>query len=523
MKKYDIESIQLLMSNLQDDPELFAISYGGFPLWSIVKNRLFNALLDFFIKKREATIIKKIFPSYKAVIQQFFRLPVAYFEWFKIKHSLNNRKKSIAVLLIDGFFRNKNIDGVYVYPFGEEIQQSINCDFEIISIERNHRLPKRGKPFIRPSLSEDIVSLIIPLQHYFLKNKELEKKKEELLSFLNKKLVGQPSVFNVLEKELYSPMTDHLLYGFVIKKEKAKKILLRLNPFSLLLTAPVGLLWWVAAAKELNIRVIEYQHGVIHKFQPQYNWPTFLKTKKSNLLTPDTIFMWGNYWVEENLMLGFWNKEELISCGLTKIDLDREKYSELIQSSFTNSQKGLITYVYTSDEPIRTEAIKFLERFLSIVKNNNMLVKIVIKLHPYEDSEYKYYDNLKKMYPSFCEVYYHSEKKIYDLFVEASVHLSVYSASILESIALGRPTLILNLPGKEYSNNLIEKRVVRYAESPADLVNITELIKNNPMFWKEWIDDTTAYKDYFFSKNSAETSINYLNRVMSSKKVKSNY
>lgn len=514
MKKNDIESIQLLMSNLQDDPELFVISYGGFPIWSIVKNRLFTSLLDFFIEKREETVTEKIYSSYKAVIQQLFSLPVAYFEWFKIKHFLNNRKKSIAILLIDGFFRNKNEDGLYVYPFGEEIQQSSKCKFDIISIERNHRRPKKGKPFIRPSLCEDIVSFTIPIRHYFLKNKELVKKKEKLLSNLDKKLSAQPDVFDIIKHELFSPMTDHLLYGFVIKKEKAKKILLSINPFALLLTSPVGLLWWVAAAKELNIRVIEFQHGLIDKFQPQYNWPSFLKNKKSNLLTPDTIFMWGDYWIEENLLLGFWSKDELISCGFSKIDKDRKIYSDLIQSSFTNSKDEYITYVYTSIKPIRTEAIQFLNGFLSMIKENNLSVKIIIKLHPFEDSEYNYYYELAKMYPSFCEVYYHSEKKLYDLFVDSTVHLSVYSAAILESIELGRPTLILNLHGKEYFNNLIEKRVVRYAESPSDLFRINELIKNNSLFWKEWINDTTAYKGYFFSRNFVDSSVNYLNSIM---------
>lgn len=514
MQKNNIESIQQLISDIQDDPEIFSLNYCGFPLWSIVKNRLFNSLLNALIEKKVETIYEKIFSTYRAFIEQLCRLPIAYVQWFLIKISLNDRKKPTMVLLIDGFFRNKNENGSYEYPFGEEIQLSNKSKFDTISIERNHRRPKRGKPFISPNICEDIVSFTIPLRHYFLKNRELVKKKNKLLLILYKKLIDRPDIFNILKKELFSPMTDHLLYGFTIKKKKAKNILSCIKPFSLLLTAPVGLLWWVAAAKELNIRVIELQHGLIDKNQPQYNWSAFLKEGKSKLLTPDVILMWGNYWVDENLLLGFWRKDELISCGFTKLDKVREKYSNLIQSSLKDIHVDSIKYVYTSSKPIRNEAIAFLDEFINLIKKNNLSVKVIIKLHPFEDKEFSYYYKLKEKYFSFCEIYYHSDINIYDLFVESTVHLSVFSAAILESIELGRPTLILNLPGKEYFNNLIEKSVVRFAESPLDLLKINEQIKNNSSFWQQWIEDTTAYKEYYFSKDSTDSSVSYLNSLI---------
>lgn len=508
----NIDTIQILFSKIQEDLELFQITYGGFPIWCLVKNRLFNALLNVFIEKRPEKLYFNIYSKSEAILRQFVNVPISYFQWYRFNKFLQPNKP-IALLLIDGFFRDKNDDFTYTYPFGEEIILTKTRKFDMFLIERNHRIKKKSRPLVKPNLREDFVSFSIPFSFFIKKNKVLETAKSDLLIILSKKLKDYPDILEILKKELYSALTDYLLYEFESKKIKALKVLNKLKPFALLLTAPVGLLWWVAAAKEMKIKVIEFQHGIIDKYQPQYNWPSKLSEQKKTLLTPDFIFMWGDYWVRENLSLGFWKENELLPCGSTKVDKAKITYSKMVENKISLNGSNIVKYLYTSCKPIRNDAKVFLTDFLSLISRSNSLVKILIKLHPNEDSEYYFYNELKRVYPDYCEIYYHRDKKLYDLFVETDVHLSVFSASVLESIEFGRPTAILNLPGKEYFENLIEIGAVKFADSPSCLLAMNNEIKNNSKYWKDWISDTKKKEGYFFTSGSLNSYVKYVNEL----------
>jgi hypothetical protein len=65
----------------------------------------------------------------------------------------------------------------------------------------------------------------------------------------------------------------------------------------------------VAAAKELNIKVIEFQHGIINRHHPGYSWTSSAAIYKNQMPIPDFIYVYGDYWREELSVNGFWNDE----------------------------------------------------------------------------------------------------------------------------------------------------------------------------------------------------------------------
>lgn len=512
--KYGIDLINNLLIQIQENSLTMLIKYDNWPLWALIKNHIYESILNEFIEDESENLFIKILSRRKAALYQIFNLLKSYFQWSVLYRSISKfTNNNSVVLLIDGIFRYKNCDNKYAYPFGESLLFSNIRKFNVFTIERNHRLKKRGQPVISPDLCEDFVSFAFPIKGFIFRDKELERSKKLLLDIVEYELKMYPDILTVIHRLFDSFAINYYIYSFIICKRKAKTIFNRLRPFAVLCTASYGIPWWVAAAKEMGIKVVEFQHGVIHKNQPQYNWPTNFSNKKNKLLVPDIILMWGQYWVDENLLNKFWSKKDLLPMGLVKMDEKRELYCKLVENSIKTASNQTVTYVYTSCKPIRSYAIEFLKDVLAKFKEKSLSAKLIIKLHPYEDSEYTYYNELKIMYPDYCEVYYDKDMSLYECFIMSDVHLSVYSAAILESIELGRPTLILNLPGKEYFDSLISKGIVHQVDSPTDLFVIDSKIRIRSEFWNKWVYDTKNSEEYLFSKNSTDRITTYLNKT----------
>jgi hypothetical protein len=513
------ENLQQIFSYIQEDIGIFDIKYDGWPLWSLLKDRLFNAFLSRFIAHEKESILQKIRHRFAALLIQIIKIPFVYLKWklHQFKFSTNTQTP-VVMLIIDGFFRYKDNNGFYVYPYGEFLSRSNIRNFDIFSIERNNRVRKKGKYIIKVNISEDFTSFTFPFLKLFNKESNyISSLKNKLFDRIEPRLKNYPELIPIFKKELNSKLINKILYSFPIEKKRAKKLLRTIKPVVLLLTAPVGHLGWVAAAKELKIKVIEFQHGIVDKYQPQYNWPAELKDNKSMLLVPDQIFMWGKYWVEENVKLGFWTNDELFAYGNFKIDALRKTYSNLIKANL-EKKSGKIILVYTSCKPIRKEAIKFLDEFLHKVSDLNLQIEVIIKLHPFEDSEYPYYNKLVLKHRNFCKVYYHREKSLFDLFSLSKVHLSVFSAAILESVELGLPTVILNLPGKEYFRELIERNIVKYIPDVETLLKLCDDISNSNEIWNTLVCDTRRKAGILYSTNSNESIVKHLNDIIKNAK-----
>jgi hypothetical protein len=71
----------------------------------------------------------------------------------------------------------------------------------------------------------------------------------------------------------------------------------------------------IAALKKLNIEIIEYQHGHIYKEHYGYDYHPLLKPAKNQMLLPDKFYVYGQYWKDILLELGFFEEDEIVVAG----------------------------------------------------------------------------------------------------------------------------------------------------------------------------------------------------------------
>ena len=477
-------------------PEIYEVKLKNISVWSVIKVPIFMVLLaklstneeSSFLSKfsSKSTAAKYIINSYNAKIRWFF---------FSLISKKSKQQKRILVALYGR--RRLTIGELKNFePFSDEIIINSGEKYETLSIESNKgEKPVKDVPVV-PNYRENIFKAptIRGVLYSLLISKDVEEKINLIKNVFDKYYKDDEEIKKMLGDVILSKVIKQKVLQFFQEYKSAELILKRMNLSSIVLVSPEGYYGLIAAAKKLNIPVIENQHGVIDKNHPQYNWPQFMKARKKELMIPDYLFVFGNYWQQVLLKGGFWNKNQLICTGNSGFEKQRVFFKNKVKKTKN------ATLLYTSAKPCRNEAIEFLNSFLNLIKENKSKVNLIIKLHPAENEEFDYYNALAIKYPDLCSVYYHKEKSLFDCFAISDLHLTVFSATALESISLGVPTGILNVSGKDMLSDVIEMDYLKMINDNNHLYTIVESINNNGENWLKWKAHVKNIESIFFNK-----------------------
>lgn len=220
------------------------------------------------------------------------------------------------------------------------------------------------------------------------------------------------------------------------------KLLFRLKrPKSIYVVVSYGWSDMIKAAKELNIEVIELQHGVINKYHLGYNYP---KNNKDLHYFPDKLYVWGDFW-KKNIDYPL-EKKSIISKGFEYFD---------IQKKSLKLEKDKNSIIILSQGGIGEVLAGF------VLENIDNLAKYTIhyKLHP---SEYKTWGEYKSLvllskYDN-VNIIDNNNKSLYYWFSKCDSQLGVFSTAIYEGLAFKCKTFILDIIGAEYMDKLIEEK-----------------------------------------------------------------
>ena len=130
--------------------------------------------------------------------------------------------------------------------------------------------------------------------------------------------------------------------------------------------------------------------------------------------------------------------------------------------------------------------------------NNEKNYNFIYKLHPGEYGTWKEnYDYLTKAVNEFDNftVIDKSEPPLYELFAKSNYQVGAFSTAIYEGLAFNCKTFIIDVPGVEYLDDLIDKDIVKKVKNSEELINY---INNENLSIQEYD------KDYFF-KNFDKT------------------
>ena len=128
-------------------------------------------------------------------------------------------------------------------------------------------------------------------------------------------------------------------------------------------------------------------------------------------------------------------------------------------------------------------------------EDNNKDYTFIYKLHPGEYGTWREnYDYLRKANDEFDNftVIDKSEPPLYELFAKSNYQIGAFSTAIYEGLAFNCKTFIIDVPGVEYLDDLIDKNIVKKVKSSEELINYLKEDKDNEIDLKEYD------KDYFF-------------------------
>lgn len=313
-----------------------------------------------------------------------------------------------------------------------------------------------------------------------------------------------------IEIDLFRIMEDHIL-NFQYDYKKYIELLQRKKPKVVFLVVAYENKALLAACKKMNIEIIELQHGTISPYHLGYSYPEntmkFNGELKEIEYFPDKILSFGNYW--KNACPFPIDSENIISMGFPYFEENSKTYMKIAEDK--NSKEG-------NDQKTEKKQILFIsqgvigkylselayETALNMNKNNEnnednaQNYNFIYKLHPGEYGTWKEnYDYLTKAVNEFDNftVINKSEPPLYELFAESHYQIGAFSTAIYEGLAFNCKTFIIDVPGVEYLDDLIDKDIVKKVNSSAELINY---INNENISIQEYD------KDYFF-KNFDET------------------
>lgn len=365
-------------------------------------------------------------------------------------------------------FQGKYQD-IYSY-FLPEVFDEYNKSFELVE-----------SPYFNEHLSEKEEYLKyndrILLGSYLYKKRTKVKFRDNELDLLNSVKEEIENTFKI-KLDLVKIIENHIL-NFKYEYEKYKKLFEKRKVEQVYLVVAYENQAVVAACSDLNIEVIELQHGTISNYHLGYSYPK-LNSSKSNKeknikYFPNKILSFGDYW--QNASSYPISSSDIISIGFP--------YFEISSKDFPiNKNKKQILFI--SQGVIG----KYLSKFAyDLHKKIDSSYEIIYKLHPGE------YSNWRDNYPQLVEsnksknfkVVDNSKTSLYKFLSESQYQIGAFSTAIYEGLQFDCKTFIVDLPGVEYLEDLIQKNILKKVSSPDEVINLLDDFNSS-----------NYNKDYFF-------------------------
>jgi hypothetical protein len=156
-----------------------------------------------------------------------------------------------------------------------------------------------------------------------------------------------------------------------------------------------------------------------------------------------------------------------------------------------NNEKNKNQILFISQGVIGKYLSEFAYNIAKKLEDCEEKYEIIYKLHPGEYSNWQNnYSYLKK-----CEklANFHiidsSEISLYELFSKSEYQVGVFSTAIYEGLLFNCKTFIVDLPGSEYMDSLVEKNYVKKIATADEFIDSIANFKTN-----------SYDKDFFFKK-----------------------
>jgi hypothetical protein len=245
-----------------------------------------------------------------------------------------------------------------------------------------------------------------------------------------------------------------------------------------------------AAAKELGLPVIEFQHGLVtSEYNTTYSWTAYARPYKKHMALSDKILLFGEHWRNELRRSNFWD-EELQVTG--RIILDAFRNLELKKPNHT------CQIVFTSQGLETEKLILMVKRFMSAADADGFDYQLFLKLHPVYDPDKTVYQNEIGNSPHVTVLEADEEPSTFELLSKADIHWTISSSCHYDALGMGVPTVILALKTHETVMSL-------YADGYAFLAHNGDELFRIVKKWKDY-SVSADVSGYFYRSGALENA-----------------
>lgn len=356
---------------------------------------------------------------------------------------------NISILIFGGGRKKKEEDGLFWDINVDPITQYMNSkDYVVIEspYQFQHSLPSKEKDLI--------------YFDYFRVKFKLNSIKNKFLNFLPKSNKKYCDFFVIEEKlnalfETNIPVAQYAQeYGnswnYYLKSYK--RLLQRLNPQVVLIVCGYGKEALIHASKSMGIPIIELQHGTISKYHLGYDVG---KGKKDDFA--DCFFTFGPAWASlANYPIP---QERIIPIGYPYLSQAADKLKD-------TPKKNQILFI--SQGTIGDRLSKFA---VDLLGGKPKDVHVVYKLHPGEYLRWKteYVELFDEHNKGNITVIAGDAPSLYQLMAESKWQIGSNSTALYEGMMFKCKTFIVDLPGKEHMQELLDSGNFLLVKSPNEL------------------------------------------------------
>ena len=448
---------------------------GNWKAWSIIR-----ALLTFDLSIPNNQKIKK------RRVFEILKKPGAIYWYLRsfIQLGLLRNKRDIDVLVrTSSDTRRDLVDGVFKCIYFDDIIKN-GKDVKWLLMEdlgycHERFLPTQNKI----NIYSEGMRFYVPLSKPKINMEEIISVKNKILEELEslRKNAEHPEVIDGIIRFMNNRF-ESVIIKFMKTKKAYKRLFKKTNPKLFFMVCSYGYEGIIAAAKELNIPVVELQHGIIHKNHFGYIYNKNLLKYREKFLVPDFLLLYDKRTKDLLVKTSFFDKDKIFVTGNPRI----EYWNSKAKDSKNKLEENIFVALEGDDEHV----LKFLDKGIGILKERGTRVKIRLKLHPGEVEYLKEINELKDKYPEYVEILSPSSLNLYENILKSKFHVSVSSTTHFEAINLNTPTLVLKLPGWRNVEDLIRKKYAKLANTPKDFADFVTHAVLNDKTYKEWLKNT---------------------------------
>jgi hypothetical protein len=454
------------IQRMEANHDLFAFQVDGYSGWCLLRFRLAILASKLVVESNPVVLNKR--RSFQITFRDLFSL-LGYHSPNLIAFTASTNRAEIE-------------NGLYKDIYFDDLLKNIRHPYKVEHINNPLYLPRSMHALIPSNITTTGINLVTSL---------LMRKRRS-----NTYLTAAEPIHATIEQYfpgvLSAAMIVRIFEHFHWNRRVYTALLSYLKPEMIVMQTAYTRHALVAAAQERDIKVIEFQHGIIDRHHPGYSWLQSAQPYKAQIPLPDRIYLYGEHWKNELTYNHFWDRELRI-VGSARLDQYRKKRRDDIESK---SLKILVTTQGIDVDPVNSFLLKFLE-----IAENHKKIQLWIKLHPRE-SKKTTYEEAFKGHTNVQIIMGQEDPSTFELLCKADFHASIHSTCHYEALGLGTPTIILPFSGHERVLHLVTGGYGILVSTPEEMAQLVCRVSVQRV--------PERISEYFFKPDALENTITAL-------------